>query len=306
MFRRTICSDPEAEVPFAEALYGNDKFMRAFFNSLSDDGILVMQLGEAPTLNSPDETHSKFKNRERTTRLLEKLGFQSIHAYEEVGATNLPFFLHTFASGILILLFIALLMLQSHCGFRAPWTYVIGFKSYKTRQRWYANAAQIDLEGHKRGVRAKSGERPFRYFDGPTMVSYQVPHKTMEAVFCKRQPTPEECLVGQYAYDPALPNIPASSFEVKRSKVADDAGRGIFTNVDIPEDAYLSAETNVRMVEFMPSTVALIQELAETDMGKDLTIFNWYMNGYGFYSRKFVSLRARLEWVVLMILLANS
>jgi len=79
-------SDPESEVPFAQALYGNDKFMRAFFNSLSDDGILVMQLGEAPKALSPDETHSKFKNRATTTKLLAKLGFESIHAYEEVSA----------------------------------------------------------------------------------------------------------------------------------------------------------------------------------------------------------------------------
>lgn len=77
-------SDPESEVPFAKALYGDDKFMRAFFNSLSDDGILVMQLGEAPSYDAPDETVSKFLNRAATTTLLATLGFESIHAYEEV------------------------------------------------------------------------------------------------------------------------------------------------------------------------------------------------------------------------------
>lgn len=78
------CSDPEAEVPFAQALYGNDKFVRKFFDSLSDDGILVMQLGEAPHYESPDETYSMFKNRATTTKLLDRLGFESIHVYEEV------------------------------------------------------------------------------------------------------------------------------------------------------------------------------------------------------------------------------
>lgn len=77
-------SDPEAEVPFARALYGDDSFMRAFFDSLSNDGILVMQLGEAPSYGAPDETYSKFKNRATTTKLLANLGFESIHAYEEV------------------------------------------------------------------------------------------------------------------------------------------------------------------------------------------------------------------------------
>lgn len=77
-------SDPEIEIPFAKALYGNDRFMRTFYKSLSDNGILVMQLGESPELNSPDETFSRFKNRANTISLLENLGFQSIHVYEEV------------------------------------------------------------------------------------------------------------------------------------------------------------------------------------------------------------------------------
>jgi spermidine synthase len=93
-------SDPESEVPFAKALYSDDTFMRAFYNSLSDDGILVMQLGEAPASHSPDETYSKFKNRAATTRFLEKLGFKSIHTYDEV---SYCFFVLLFeASGILM------------------------------------------------------------------------------------------------------------------------------------------------------------------------------------------------------------
>lgn len=121
------------------------------------------------------------------------------------------------------------------------------------------------------------------------MVSYQVPHRMVEAVFCKRQPTPEACLPGQYEFDPELPNVPSSSFEVKQSAVGDQAGRGLFTKVEIPEDAYLSAETNVQALKFMPTTVDLIQSLAEEDIGKSLDIFNWYMTGYGFYSRTYVS-----------------
>ena len=77
-------SDPEAAVPFAEALYGNYEFVSAVYNSLSNNGILVMQLGEAPEFGSPDENNSLFKNRAATTKLMEDLGFGSIHTYEEV------------------------------------------------------------------------------------------------------------------------------------------------------------------------------------------------------------------------------
>jgi hypothetical protein len=78
------CSDPESEVPFAEALYDNIAFMKSFYDSLSKSGVLVMQLGQSPNVRDPDETQSKHKNRSKVMRLLEDVGFKSIHTYEEV------------------------------------------------------------------------------------------------------------------------------------------------------------------------------------------------------------------------------
>jgi hypothetical protein len=65
--------------------------MKAFYNALSEDGILVMQLGKAPDEFDPDEAHTKFKNRAATTSLLERVGFESIHVYEEVSIFCLSF-----------------------------------------------------------------------------------------------------------------------------------------------------------------------------------------------------------------------
>lgn len=78
------CSDPESDIPFAKVLYGNDAVMQSFYDSLSDHGILVMQLGESADANDADESHTAAKNRAATTELLTRVGFESIHAYEEV------------------------------------------------------------------------------------------------------------------------------------------------------------------------------------------------------------------------------
>lgn len=78
------CSDPESNIPFAQVLYANDAVMQSFYDSLSDNGILVMQLGESAENDAPSELNSMGKNRAKTTDLLTKVGFQSIHAYEEV------------------------------------------------------------------------------------------------------------------------------------------------------------------------------------------------------------------------------
>jgi len=79
-------SDPESDVPFAQVLYGNDAVMQSFYDSLTDDGILVMQLGESSTYRSASEMYTRSKNRATTTELLTRVGFQSIHAYEEVSS----------------------------------------------------------------------------------------------------------------------------------------------------------------------------------------------------------------------------
>lgn len=121
------------------------------------------------------------------------------------------------------------------------------------------------------------------------MVSYQVPHRMVEAVFCRRQPTPEACLE-QYNFDPEVPNVPSSSFEVKQSAVGDNAGRGVFAKVDIQANTYLAAETGVQDVEFMPSTVDLILSLTEAEIGSRLEVFIWYMDGYAFDRQIYVSM----------------
>jgi len=117
----------------------------------------------------------------------------------------------------------------------------------------------------KRRIKTKSGMNPFKYFDGATMVSYQVPPKAMETVYCRQEPRPEECEVAWHNYDTDCPNFPISSFEVKMSKEGELAGRGIFTKVDIPVDAYLSAETGCHPVSFMPRTKALIEDIHEME-----------------------------------------
>ena len=98
-----------------------------------------------------------------------------------------------------------------------------------------------------------------------------------------------------YTYDSNYPNVPRTSFEVKKSGVGDNAGRGLFAKVDIPKNTYLSAETSSHCVWFMPSTVALIFALKEAPLtGDELKILYvyYYMYGYGVITRLFVSFTA--------------
>jgi hypothetical protein len=65
------------------AEYGD--FMALISELMSDTGVLVAQMGEAPSLGSPPTEVSEAQNRFKFIQRLPQFGFQSIVDYEEVG-----------------------------------------------------------------------------------------------------------------------------------------------------------------------------------------------------------------------------
>ena len=82
---------------------------------------------------------------------------------------------------------------ESHCGFGAPWSTLVAFKEIATRKRWYRSSAEIELNLSHRILPTKDGKSSLRYFDGATMMSYQIPEKTFEDVHCRQQTKPHDC-----------------------------------------------------------------------------------------------------------------
>lgn len=157
--------DPQDDVPFADILYTNTDFFKTLYNSLSENGILVMQLGISAQMLDPMESMSINEKRYFVLNSLEKIGFQSLHVYEE-----------------------------GNCGFRWPWIFAAALKNTKYDDMWYRNAAEIDLDIAKRMIPSLSGKPQLKFFDGSIMSSlYQTPNKATETVYCKESPTPESC-----------------------------------------------------------------------------------------------------------------
>ena len=71
-------------VEFAAALYGDKGFLRALYNALSEDGILITQVGEAPIVYSAPEDRTVDRNRRIYSDTMVALGFQNILDYQEV------------------------------------------------------------------------------------------------------------------------------------------------------------------------------------------------------------------------------
>ena len=62
--------------------------MSSLYNALSEDGILVSQVGDATTMRDPDDSQSYHRNRFLLERCLADVGFESIKHYDGVGAVE--------------------------------------------------------------------------------------------------------------------------------------------------------------------------------------------------------------------------
>ena len=156
--------DPQDTVEFANILYQDMSFWQSMYNALSDDGILVAQLGMSPKLKHGPDQVNKNALRAKNMQVLEKVGFVTTHSYEE-----------------------------GHCKFEFPWTFLLVCKSQACNTNWYKTPAQVDIAIHERILPSKSGLPLLKNFDGATMAGYRVPHKGAQTVFCRSFPTPIEC-----------------------------------------------------------------------------------------------------------------
>mmetsp|Transcript_8027 Transcript_8027/g.8253 ORF Transcript_8027/g.8253 Transcript_8027/m.8253 type:complete len:360 (+) Transcript_8027:2407-3486(+) len=197
--------DPQEAIPFADVLYNNVAFIRSLFYALSEDGVLVMQLGETAHQAYPAEELTDNLNRAKVIKSIESLGFVSMHIYDE-----------------------------EHCGFGGPWSFLVACKSNNCHDNWYKNPSQIELAMHKRLRRSVSKKPMLKYFDGRTMQSYQYPTFGWEVSFCRKDPTPAECKVGIGYSNTQLKHLSFDeNFEIKFD--ATSQSFELYSKVDIPK-----------------------------------------------------------------------
>lgn len=242
--------DPQNAVDFVEALYGDGPFMNSLYNSLTDDGVLLTQVGEALYIGDISETYPGNFNyqRSRYEAGLKNQGFAAVMNYEEARA-----------------------------GFDGIWSFYAAFKNDSSRARWQMNEAQLDLEIQKRSVRMVGDEKLetgeirslFDYFDGPTMKTYRYPSRDAQVVYCLRDPKPYGCtndvndhyaqqipLYEPVGFDPETPNVSAEHFAVSESG-------GLVSRVEVPENSYLMLEQSIHGVAIPPLTSEVLESKGE-------------------------------------------
>jgi len=237
--------DPQNAVDFVEALYGDGAFLNSLYNSLTSDGVLLTQVGEAIYIGDLAETIPGNFNYQRSMyeKGLKNQGFEVVMNYEE-----------------------------GRAGFDGIWSFFAAFKDDSSRARWHMNEAQLAVEIHKRSIRRVNEENiesselrgPFDYFDGPTMKTYRYPSKDAQVVYCTRDPKPYGCATDikdhrhqtimpyePQGFDPEIPNFGADNFAVSNN-------RDLVSRVTVPENSYLMLEESIHAVKIPPLTSAIL------------------------------------------------
>lgn len=249
-------SDPSSSTDFSDILYGNENFISSLFNSLNDDGILVAQLGEDETIDSPGATYSPKKIAKMFIQKLKQHGFQRIESYTE-----------------------------AHGDFLAPWGYMIAFKCADCSfSRWHSNQAMIDLEIQRRSVATVDGyaDSLFRYFDGATMMGYQYPSRVSEELFCRDQPTPKGCDRG-HGLNPERQHAPMHILDAC-PKPTPNASHVVCSTQEIRKDTYLALDAISYKILAMPSTAHLIEQYKDQKFThRRLKMINTFLLEFGYH-----------------------
>jgi hypothetical protein len=70
------CLDPNDDHPFAKVLYTDDGYISSLYDALTDNGILVVQVGEAAGVGDEADENGSFENRSKMIKMLETIGFK--------------------------------------------------------------------------------------------------------------------------------------------------------------------------------------------------------------------------------------
>jgi len=226
--------EPEASSAISKDFY-DSTHLEAILNTLTDEGIMVIQIGRAPTILDPRPDIGFNAPREKLFNNLEALdAVEAMFVYED-----------------------------PHCGFNEPRAFMIVCKSESCRRLFYATSDEIDYEIYSRIVKTHSKVRALQYFDGITHLGYQVAPKAWETTYCRREPTPFECSYRHLDFKQPIFEFNFESETENPFKVtADWEGEGedkyissthVYANVDIPKGAYI-------MPEHLASSLSLSQK----------------------------------------------
>lgn len=268
--------EPESTSAISKDLY-DTAHLEAILNSLDDDGIMVIQIGRAPTILDPRPDIGFNAPREMLFKNLEALdAVQAMFVYED-----------------------------PHCGFTEPRAFMVVCKSESCRRLYYANSDEIDYEIYARIVKTHSKNRALQYFDGITHLGYQVAPKAWETTYCRREPTPFECSYRHLDFKKPIYEFNFESEDENPFKVTADwegeddekyiSQTHVYANVDIPKGAYIMPEHLASSLSLSQQAIDNLKETTELGGVSVIEDFVTFIEKFGHESKSKGTQRTLVE-----------
>lgn len=80
---------------------------------------------------------------------------------------------------------------ENLAGYLSPRNFIVAFSDDTIAKNWNRNEAQMNRVIHDRAVNTKSGQNPFKFFDGSAMASYN--RFEQDVADCESHPNPRWC-----------------------------------------------------------------------------------------------------------------
>lgn len=212
--------------------------MKALYNSVIVNGLVVTQLGESPRYNTPGFS---------LLGQMEHSGFQSFHVYDEVRTQT-----------------------------KYPWSTVIACKTVECRHDFYISSTNIDIYLNDAFLPSVSSSPVLKHYDGSTHMRYLYPNMAVETVFCRQYPKSTSCLTLR-GLPEGIPVINSELFDIKTSTIG-HGGLGLFSTVDIPKGAAIAPDKAIDPVHFTPKMFDLLTEFKFNELHEQVvhTYAVWY------------------------------
>ncbi|KAL3930125.1 MAG: hypothetical protein SGBAC_011898 [Bacillariaceae sp.] len=236
--------EPEMSSAISKDLYEEPELWKTILDSMTEEGILVIQIGYAPTISDPKPDVGYNAPREILFQALETLpSVQAMFVYED-----------------------------SHVGFLVPKSFLIVCKSNSCRERFYAAPEDLNMEISKRIVPTSDVDHgALQYYDGVTQIYYQVAPKAWETIYCRRTPTPFECDYRHLDFSKSIYEfkMEAPSDEQVFEIISDDqGGTRVYSKVDIPKGSYIMAEHAANSLQLSSKAVENLSTSTDVEFAK--------------------------------------
>lgn len=171
--------------------------------------------------------------------------------------------------------------------------FAVAFRSIKNgEEQWRLPESNYQVAMHQRW--ASSSLETIQFFDAADMLRIQFPSRHSAVSSCDQYghliTDDDYDLLCDQGLDTSMPNVPSKNFYVSKSTVNENAGRGVFSSVELELNSYLMAETFAHDVIFSFQGFKIVEKMVgnfclpknDFRLGNFLCIVGIYIDAYAY------------------------